>query len=82
MKRVLKEDTSSLDVEHIDTDKIERYRKIRVDPFVKRLAIVSSSKTKKVLQSLQDKNRRNSCNNSTNMELNNSLHKFSSPSFF
>lgn len=52
MKRVLKEDTSSLDVEHIDTDKIERYRKIRVDPFVKRLAIVSSSKTKKVLQSL------------------------------
>ena len=49
MKRVLREDTSSLDIERIDTDRIEIYRKIRADPFVKRLAIVSSGKTRKML---------------------------------
>ena len=49
VKRVLREDTSSLDIERIDTDRIEIYRKIRADPFVKRLAIVSSGKTRKML---------------------------------
>ena len=51
-RRALIEDFSSLDVEHIDTNRIEIFRKIRPDPIVKRIAIRSSNKTKKVFNQL------------------------------
>ena len=53
MKRVLKEDISSLDVDNIDPEKVEIYKKIRKSPFIKRFMITKSNQMGRVFEKMK-----------------------------